>query len=115
MNILQDVPIVNPFLSVISKDPDLVIASVYGKIKKLKCKLGIFAEILSSIDGLRTINDLVMVLKNKYPEDFLKHFFSILAKSEIIILNNKEISGEENTFPIDFEVNAPLIEKLKEN
>lgn len=115
MNILQDVLIVNPFLSVISKDPDLVIASVCGKIKKLKCKPGIFAEILSSIDGVRSINDLVIFLKNKYPEDFLKHFFSVLAKSEIIILNNKEIPREEQAFPIDFETNAPLIKKLKEN
>ena len=110
----SEVPQINPFLSVTYKDPNLVIASVCGKIKKLKCKPGIFAEILSSIDRVRTINELVIFLRNKYPEDFLKHFFSVLAKSEIIILNNKEIPREEQAFPIDFEVNAPLIEKLKE-
>ena|GEM_PF-903227 len=113
MDYLGDIPLINPYLSVISKAPKEVVLNVCGKIKRLKCNSMIFEDALSFIDGQKTLGQILGSLKEKYPEDFLDHFFKILTQSEIIGFNSSGVQGEEEPRSIHFEGDGNLIEKMK--
>jgi thiazole/oxazole-forming peptide maturase SagD family component len=113
MNQLSGILRINPFVSMTFKESDIVIASLYGKIKKIKCDVTIFKEILSFMDGVRSINQILNILKHKYSEEFLNRVFSILTESEIIVTNSIEPSQQKSLISADYEINNTLIEKLK--
>lgn len=113
MSYLGDIPLVNPYLSVISKTAEEVVFNVCGKIKRLKCNSMTFEEVLSFIDGRKSLGRILGSLKKKYPEDFLNHFFKTLTQSDIITFNSNGVQGEEEPLSIHFEMDGNLIEKMK--
>lgn len=78
------VPCVNPYLSILNDDPEEVVLSANGKVKKLKCNKALFEEIVASVDGQTSMEDLIAIHSSKYPQDAVKHFMNILVQAEVL-------------------------------
>jgi thiazole/oxazole-forming peptide maturase SagD family component len=104
---------INPFLSLFFMEPDIIITSLYSKIKKIKCDVGIFKKILSSMEGKLSVEQTLEKLKKNHSEKFINHVFSTLIDSGIIISNSIESHQNYNFMSTGHEIDKFLEEKLE--
>ena len=98
---------INPFFSWIPKENNRVIASLYGKIKVLKCIPSVLEEVLNLIDGKQMLIDIVNVLSKKYPTEEVQYFLNTIIEAEFIV--NEYNFTEIGTFPKVKEVNQDIV------
>lgn len=98
---------INPFFSWIPKENNRVIASLYGKIKVLKCIPSVLEEVLNLIDGKQMLIDIVNVLSKKYHTEEVQYFLNTIIEAEFIVDGYNFI--EIGIFPKVKEVNQDIV------
>jgi len=98
---------INPGFSWIPKGNNHLIASLYGKIKVIKCIPSVLEEVLNLIDGKRTLIDIVNVLSKKYPTEEVQHFLNTIIEAEFIV--DEHNFTEIGTSPKVKEVNHDIV------
>jgi len=84
-------PRINPFLSLVIKEPDRAVVSLRGRIKILKCMTSVLEEVLDLVDGKRSLGDITKILSNKYPAKHVNSFLRSLIQAEVIVTGDSTV------------------------